>query len=106
MLLCLLVAAAALMPAASYALDKEKIVRVGWYDSSYNTMDSYGRRSGYAYEYQLKISAYTGWKYEYVTGSWPDLLQMLINGDIDMMSDVSYTKERSEYMLYPDYAMG
>ncbi|MBR5756417.1 MAG: EAL domain-containing protein [Firmicutes bacterium] len=106
LLLCLLVAAAALMPAASYALDKEKIVRVGWYDSSYNTMDSYGRRSGYAYEYQLKISAYTGWKYEYVTGSWPDLLQMLINGDIDMMSDVSYTKERSEYMLYPDYAMG
>ena len=106
LLLSLLMALAVIMPAASYAKDTGKTVRVGWYDSSYNTMDSYGRRSGYAYEYQLKISAYTGWKYEYVSGSWPDLLQMLINGDIDMMSDVSYTKERSEYMLYPDYAMG
>ena len=26
-----------------------KHVRVGWYDSSYNTVDSDGRRSGYAY---------------------------------------------------------
>ncbi len=41
-----------------------KVVRVGWYDSSYNTLDQYGRRSGYAYEYQLKLSAYNGWTYE------------------------------------------
>jgi hypothetical protein len=35
-----------------------KVVRVGWYDSSYNTMDNRGRRSGYAYEYQQKIAAF------------------------------------------------
>ena len=45
---------------------KEKVVRVGWYESPLNTTDASGRRSGYAYEYQRKIAAYTGWKYEYV----------------------------------------
>ena len=83
-----------------------KHVRVGWYDSAYNTMDSTGRRSGYAYEYQLKIAAYTGWTYEYVTGSWSDLLEMLESGRIDLMSDVSYTEERTAYMLYPSLPMG
>ena len=93
--------------ALAYAQGTEnKVVRVGWYDSSYNTMDSFGRRSGYAYEYQLKIAAYTGWTYEYVTGSWSDLLQMLVEGKIDLMSDVSYTEERAKSMLFPDYSMG
>ncbi len=106
MLFCVFFAVLALFPVRIMADDEKKTVRVGWYDSSYNTRDSSGRRTGYAYEYQLKISAYTGWKYEYVEGSWSELLQMLINGDIDLMSDVSYTKERAEVMLFSDYPMG
>ena len=105
MLLCLFVMAA-FLPTAAHATDSKKTVRVGWYDSSYNTVDKFGRRSGYAYEYQLKIAAYTGWTYEYVNGSWSDLLQMLIDGRIDLMSDVSYTEERAKTMLFPDYTMG
>lgn len=31
---------------------------------------------------------------------------MLESGEIDMLSDVSYTKERAEKMLYPSYSMG
>ena len=77
LLLCLFVMAASLPAPVARATEPEKTVRVGWYDSSYNTVDQYGRRSGYAYEYQLKIAAYTGWTYEYVNGSWSDLLQML-----------------------------
>ena len=95
------------MPRRAYAKDYDnKVVRVGWYDSSYNTVDQYGRRSGYAYEYQLKIAAYNGWSYEYVHGSWSELLQMLIDGKIDLMSDVSYTDERARHMLFPDIPMG
>ena len=105
MMLCLLLLIAAL-PAASPAETGEKIIRVGWYDSAFNTMDAFDRRSGYAYEYQMKIAAYTGWHYEYVEGSWSDLLQMLIDGDIDLMSDVSYTPERAELMLFPSLPMG
>lgn len=69
-------------------------------------MDDLGRRSGYAYEYQQKIAAYTGWTYEYVEGGWPELMQMLIDGEIDLMSDVSYTAERSEGMLFSSLPMG
>ena len=105
--LCLIVALGALVPLAAYAQQSEqKLVRVGWYDSTYNTVDETGYRSGYAYEYQLKLSAYNGWRYEYVTGSWPDLLLMLERGEIDLMSDVSYTPEREEHMLFSALPMG
>ena len=106
-LLCVLLALINLRCFAGVgAAEAGKAVRVGWYESSYNMMDQSGRRTGYAYEYQLKLSAYTGWSYEYVHGSWAELMQMLIRGDIDMMSDVSYTPERAELMFFPDLAMG
>ena len=104
--LCAVFAMLVFAPSAVYAEKEEKTVRVGWYESSYCTTDDTGRRSGYAYEYQMKIAAYTGWKYEYVSGSWTELLQMLIDGDLDLMSDVSYTDERSEKILYPELPMG
>ncbi len=104
--LCVLLAAALLTPLSALAQEAGKVVRVGWYDSPYNTLDPSGRRSGYAYEYQLKLACYTGWTYEYVTGSWPELLEMLESGEIDLMSDVSYTEERAEKMLFPSLPMG
>ena len=85
---------------------ERKVVRVGWYDSTFCYLDQFGRRCGIDYEYQHKISAYTGWVYEYVEDSWPNLFQMLKNGEIDLLSDVSYKPERTEYMLFPDLAMG
>ncbi len=83
-----------------------KTVRVGWYDSHFNYVDQFGRRTGYAYEYQQKIAAYTGWNYEYVEGTWPVLMKMLEAGAIDLMSDVSYTPERTERMLFSSLPMG
>ena len=95
-----------MVPLTAYAQESGKTVRIGWYESPFNTIDQFGRRSGYAYDYQEKIAAYTGWDYEYVEGSWPELLQMLINGEIDLMSDVSYTDERAESMLFSSLPMG
>ena len=95
------------LPMRAEAEEKEpKVVRVGWYESSFCYYDSFGRRCGIDYEYQQKISAYTGWTYEYVEGSWPELLQKLMDGEIDILSDVSYKQEREEFMLYPDLPMG
>ena len=65
-----------------------KVVRVGWYDSSFCYWDEFGRRCGIDYEYQQKIAAYTGWTYEYVEDSWSNLFQMLIDGEIDLLCDV------------------
>ena len=93
-----------IVPFTAKAEEKEKdVVRVGWFNSSFCYYDKFGRRCGIAYEYDQKISAYTGWKYEYVEDSWPNLLQMLKEGKIDILSDVSYKPEREEYCLYPGY---
>ena len=88
------------------AESEAKTVRVGWFESPFNHKDSFGRRTGYSYEYQRKIAAYTGWKYQYVEGTWSELLQMLQQGRIDLMSDVSYVQERTESMLYSSIPMG
>ena len=105
--LCFIIVCVCLLPLAACAREAErKIVRVGWYESPFNRMDQFGRRSGYAYEYQEKIAAYTGWEYAYVEGSWPELFRMLQDGEIDLLSDVSYTPERAETMLFPSLAMG
>ena len=109
LLLCLLMTMFFLPAVPAHAEENEpaeKVVRVGWYESPLNTTDASGRRSGYAYEYQRKIAAYTGWKYEYVEGNWPDLLKMLENGELDLMSDISYTPQRAMKILYPTLPMG
>lgn len=90
-----------------YAEEKNsKVVRVGWYESTYCYFDQFGRRCGLVYEYQQKIAAHTGWTYEYVEDSWINLLEMLKEGKIDLMSDVSYTEERAKDMLYSNLEMG
>ena len=96
----------------SYAGENEgtdlKTVRVGWYQSY---MFQTGRsdteeKTGYSYEYLQAISDYTSWDYQYVYGDWDELLEMLENGEIDLMAGVSITEERKETMLFPATAMG
>ena len=106
LLLCIMLVMLCLLPTAVSAEENPKVVRVGWYDTPFNYKDAFGRRTGYAYEYQRKIAAYTGWKYEYVEGNWPELLDLLKQGKIDLMSDVSFTEDRTEYMLYSAIPMG
>ena len=106
LLLCMAFAVLCMLPCAAPAEPEVKTIRVGWYETPFNHKDSFGRRTGYAYEYQRKIAAYTGWKYQYVEGNWSELLQMLKDGRIDLMSDVSYTEERAEYMLFSGIPMG
>lgn len=83
-----------------------QVVRVGWFNGTFNQKDNFDRRSGYGYEYQQKIATYTGWVYDYVEDSWPNLLEMLERGEIDLLSDVSYTEDRSEKMLFSTMPMG
>ncbi|MFR2122589.1 MAG: ATP-binding protein [Lachnospiraceae bacterium] len=83
-----------------------KIVRVGWYEDAYHITGENGERSGYGYEYEQAVAAYTGWKYEYVKGEWSELLEMLQTGEIDMMGALSYTDERSKTMLFSELPMG
>ena len=94
------------LSAAAQSGKTEKVVRVGWHEPPFYITDASGRLSGYSYEYQRKIAAYTGWKYEYVKGSWAELMQKLKEGEIDLMSNVSYSEERTKDMLFSSLPMG
>ena len=96
-----------LMPAAVAADEKkQKVVRVGWFESEFCYYDRFGRRHGVDYEYHQRIAAYTGWTYEYVEDSWPNLFEKLKTGEIDLLSDVSYKQEREKDMYFSELPMG
>ena len=63
-------------------------------------------KSGYSYDYLKKISYYTGWKYEYVYGSFAELYEKLVSGEIDLMANISYTEERAKQIYFSNYAQG
>ncbi len=105
--LCLFLIFAALpLPVAASEESASDVVRVGWYEDSYHITGDNGERSGYGYEYEQAVAAYTGWNYEYVKGDWAELLEKLQNGEIDMMAALSYTDERAETMLFSELPMG
>lgn len=83
-----------------------KVVRVGWYEGGYNITGPNGERSGYGYEYQQTVAAYTGWRYEYVKGTSMELLEKLKRGEIDMLNCISYTPERAQHVLFSSMPMG
>ena len=105
-LLLLTMFAVAIPVTANAQENTGKVVRVGWYESAFHSTDQFGRRSGYGYEYQQRIATYTGWTYEYVEGSWSELFEKLAAGEIDLLSDVSYTDERAQKILYSAEPMG
>ena len=105
-LLCLVLYITVLPFPVSAEEAKTRTVRVGWYEGTYNTTGPDGQRRGYSYEYQQAVAAHTGWKYEYVEGSWAELMSMLKNGQIDLLGGISYTEERSTSMLFSELPMG
>ena len=104
--LCFVLAAVFLLQIPAYAQGSGRTVRVGWHEAPYFITDQSGRRSGYTYDYQQKIAAFTGWEYEYITGSWSDLLRMIKNGEIDLLGNVSFMEERAKDMQYASLPMG
>ena len=83
-------------------------VRVGYYE---NEVFEEGAspdavKTGYAYEYYRKLSEYTGWEYEYVYGSFTDLYDMLLNGEIDLLAGLAKRDDRIGIIGYPAEPMG
>lgn len=68
------------------------------------TEDTY--KTGFGYEYLQKISYYTGWEYEYVYGSFEESIARIINNEVDIMGNVSYTEERAKEMFFSTAEQG
>lgn len=108
--LCLALLLCFVMPFQVSAVgdDKElKTVKVGYviYDG-YQEGAKEEPKSGYGYEYLQQIAYYAGWKYEYINGTFYELTEKLKNGEIDIMGDLSYTKERAQYIDFSSEEQG
>ena len=75
-----------------YAAEMESqdlVVRVGWFESDgYFERDQKNNLIGFGVDYLNAIAAYTGWEYKFIKGTREECLNMLRNGEIDIMSPV------------------
>ena len=87
--------------------EENKTVRVSYFPYANFQEGGFGEhKQGAGYEYLQKISYITGWRYEYVYASFKECLDMLADGEIDILGSVSYTPERAEAISFSDYAEG
>ncbi len=114
-IICVVFTAISLLsPAALSAGTQKRVVKVG-----YMLMDNFEEqeivsqdgqrvivRSGYGYDYLQMLRNYTGWEYEYITGTWKELVDKLENGEIDILSHVAKTPERENTMLFSTEPQG
>lgn len=92
---------------ANTASEPEK-VRVGYYENEVfeEGASENAVKNGYAYEYYRKLTEYTGWEYDYVYGSFVEVYDMLLKGEVDVVAGLAYTDDRQGLILYPDKPMG
>lgn len=85
-----------------------KTVKIGYYSDGnpfFNIGQKDSAKYGFGYEYIQLIASYTGWKYEYVYGSYAELYQMLLNNEIDLLPAVGCDTQVQGKILFPEDAM-
>ena len=108
--ICMMVSMA---PAAQAASNGNTVVHVGFpIQHGISYLDENGDYAGYMVDYLEYLSLYTNWDYEFVTAEGDTntqintLMQMLMDGEIDMMGTMNYLPALEEYFLYPSYSYG
>ncbi|MGL4789933.1 MAG: substrate-binding periplasmic protein, partial [Anaerotignaceae bacterium] len=97
------------LPITAYAVDI-KNVKVGFFqfDGYHMINEKTGERSGYGYDILQHMIGYTSWQYEYVgyDKGWNDMLTMLENGEIDILTSAQKTPEREALFDFSTKSIG
>ena len=99
MTMLLLTALLSLSASAAEPASQHDRVKVGFFAmDGYHMMDEDGKRSGYGYDFLRLMARYWDVDYEYVgyDKSWEEMQQMLIDGEIDMVTSARKTPDREE----------
>ena len=100
MIATFLVMISLLLPMSVHAINPEtKTLRAGfYYCEGYHEMDEEGKRTGYGYEILQLIARYKNVNYEYVgyDKSWDDMLHLLKEGEIDLVTSGKKLEGREE----------
>ena len=93
--------------------EARRVVRVGFpVQEGFTEKGRDGHYSGYTYDYLQELSQYTQWEYEFVemagdiNESLTALLDMLANGEIDMLGGMTYSDALAEIYDYPGMSYG
>lgn len=92
----------------------KRVVKVGYpIQESLTMKDEKGNYYGYMYDYLKELSQYTGWTYEFVEvpnenidTQITKLLEMLQNGEIDMLGSMRHNEQLAKIYDYPTESYG
>jgi len=77
------------------------VVRVGIYENSPKVfMSESGKPEGIFVDIIESVAEREGWVIEYVRGTWPEGLDRLAAGKIDLMPDVAYSRQRETIFAF------
>ncbi len=100
---------AALNPAGAFADDQgvtmPPTVRVGYFYpyTGYHDVSEDGEGSGYGFDFYKLLERYANLRFEFVkyrNRSFAEMLQLLENGDVDLLTPVSIVAERQDRFAY------
>ncbi|MBR5316903.1 MAG: transporter substrate-binding domain-containing protein, partial [Lachnospiraceae bacterium] len=75
-------------------MPESQLIKVGWFESAgYFEKDRKNNLIGFGVDYLNAVANYTGWEYEFVEGTREECLEMLQNGEIDIMSPIRIDME-------------
>lgn len=106
-ILCMLMLVG-ILPLSNVQADQDnRTVKIGYIDyDGFITENIDGSYSGYGVDYLNKVSEYTGWNYEFVYGTWDNLMKDVLDGKIDILCQAQITDERKQTYLFSKYAIG
>lgn len=85
-----------------------KKIKVGFFQyEGYHVIED-GMKGGYGYDYLQEMKKYTNWSYEYegYDKNWSDMLEMLKNGEIDLLTSAVKTDQREKDFDYSQLPIG
>ena len=100
----------AILPTAALAVlsPSPTKVRVGFHAlDGYHMVDEKGYRSGYGYDVLQLMARYEDFEYEYVgyENTFDEMLAMLEQGEIDLMTGVVKSPERQEQFAFSEVSL-
>jgi len=86
---------------SSSALAETRTVRIGAFNS-YPTLfkDNHGEVQGFLVDVFKEIEENEHITFEYIYATWPECLDMIKNGDIDLLPITAYSPERAQFLDY------
>ena len=90
-----------LLLAAAPVQGGDRLIRVGVYDNiPLSYIDQNGTAGGFYVDLLTHIARREGWQLVYVPGTWPECLDNLRNGRIDLLGVIAHSAERARAFDY------